>query len=204
MIQDSDSEVHGPSYSGSTPTMASSSKRNTNQQKSKDSESNLNSNAAATISGLTPQTEALHAFRTITTMLSHIHSIRDTAAGKQPKLPSGSNEKKRLQVLDALAALLIRSDGVAAVTARPQADGSGKVEVLASFLGSAEKLLTHPISQPASPIQFLRNIFISQNPRDSSVKQRKVVDPETLAVTGPFKEISDPTKLLNKFLTDIW
>jgi hypothetical protein len=121
----------------------------------------------------------------------------------QPKLASGSILKERLLVLDSLAAVLIRSHGIAAVTARPQADSSGNVEVLASFLGNVGKSLT-PVSQSASPIQFLRNIFISQNARDLSVKQQQVVDPETLAVTKPFKDISDPIKLLNTFLTVVW
>jgi hypothetical protein len=195
MIQESKPEVHRDSGPSFTPEpMASSSK----SKKSKD----------PNVSSLDAKTEALHAFRTITTMLSVIQSTRVTA-GNEPKFASGSHVKHFLQVLDALAAVLIRNNGVVAVTACPQADsdGSGKVEVLASFLGNAEKSLTHPISQPASPgaIQFLRNIFISQNPRDLSVKQGgEVVDPETVVPKAYRKNISKPTELLNTFLTNIW
>ena len=64
-----------------------SSKQNTNELGVK--ESNLKeSNAQA--SSLDPQTEALYAFRTITTMLSLIQSTRGTASNR-PKL--GSREK---------------------------------------------------------------------------------------------------------------
>jgi hypothetical protein len=174
-----DSEVHGPSYIA----MASSSKQNTNRLAVKKFRA----------SGLSAKTEALYAFRTITTMLSLIQSTKGTA-GNRPKF--GANEKQLLQLLDALAAVLVRNNGVIAVTARPY-DGSGKVEVLTSHLGNGESLT---ISQP---FQFLRNVFISQNPRDPTVKQQEVVDPET-SVPSNFKKISEPSKLLTTFLTDVW
>ena len=174
-----------------------SSKQNTNELGVK--ESNLKeSNAQA--SSLDPQTEALYAFRTITTMLSLIQSTRGTASNR-PKL--GSWEKQLLQLLDAFAAVLVRNNGVIAVTARPYDGLSGKVEVLASYLVNGESLT---ISQPGSSGQFmnlLRNVFISQNLRDSTVKQRKVVDPKT-SVPDRFKGISDSYKLLDAFLIQMW
>jgi hypothetical protein len=202
MIQDSDSEVHDPSssHSGYTP-MASSSKR---QLGVKDSESNLN----AAASDFAIHSEALQAFHTITAMLSLLQSTRgrDTDSIRQPKLASGTKAKEQLQVLDALASVLIRNHGIAAVTARLQADDSGdlKSEVLASFSGNTGKSLTPPTSQQGSLIQFLRKIFITQNPRDPSVTRQCVVDPETLEVTKPFKKILDPIKLLDTFLKEIW
>ena len=93
--------------------MASSSKQNTNELGLK-------------ASSLDAKTEALYTFRTITTMLSYV--TRGTA-GNRPKIKNKRrNQKELLQLLDALAAVLIRADGVIAVTARPY-DGSGKVEV---------------------------------------------------------------------------
>ena len=149
-------------------------------------------------SSLDPRTEALYAFRTITTMLSLIQSTRHTA-GNGPK--PGSPDKELLRLLDAFAALLVRNHGVIAITARPY-NGSGKVEVLTS-LDNGESLT---ISQPWSPGQFmhkLRNVLISQNPRDLNVKQREVVDPKTLVPTD-YKAILDPSKLLTTFLTRMW
>ena len=105
-------------------------------------------------------------------------------------------------MLDAFTAVLVRNNGVIAVTAWPY-DGSGKVEVLASYLGNSDSLT---ISQPQSPGQLVNliwNVFISQNPCDSTVKQRTVVDPEK-SVPKSFKKIEEPLKLLKTFLTEIW
>ena len=63
-----------------------------------------------------------------------------------------------------------------------------------------------PISQPRSPGQLINliwNVFVSQNPRDSTIKQRTVVDPEKL-IPESFKKIEEPLKLLKTFLTEIW
>ena len=105
-------------------------------------------------------------------------------------------------MLDVFAAILVRNNGVIAVTAWPY-DGSGKVEVLASYLGNGNSLT---ISQPQSPGQLINliwNVFVSQNPHDSTVKQRTMVDPEK-SVPGFFKGIEEPSKLLNTLLTHIW
>ena len=100
------------------------------------------------------------------------------------------------------AAVLIRNNGVIAVTAQPydSDDGSGKVEVLASYLGNGESLT---ISQPTQLLNVLRNVFISQNPRDSNVRKHKLVDPQTL-LPDQLKGISGSFELLTTFLTHIW
>jgi hypothetical protein len=197
MIQDS--EVHGPSY---TP-MASSSKQNTNQLVVKKSKGSNDSNLEA----LDSKTEALQAFRTITTMLSLIQSTRGTA-GNRPKFRG--EKKKLLQLLDAFAAVLIRNHGEIAVTARPY-DDSGKVDVLASYLGNGKSLsISKPRSTgPGEVVNKIRRFFISQNPRDPTVEQEEVVDPESSAVPDYFKEIRfldppSPSTLLTTFLTKIW
>ena len=168
--------------------MARSSKQNTSELGVKESKEESNA-----------KTEALHAFRTITTMLSLIQS-KGSTAGNRPKL--GHQEKILLQLLDAFAAVLVRNNGVIAVTARPY-DGSGKVEILASYLGNGDSLT---ISQPWSSgplMNLIRNVFVSQNPRDLTVKQRTLVDPEK-SVPESFKKIEEPLKLLKTFLTEIW
>jgi hypothetical protein len=186
MIQDSED---GPSC---TP-MTSSSKQNNELGVKESNKSNLKA--------LDPKTEALHAFRTITTMLSLIQSARGTA-GNRPKF--SSQEKRQLQLLDALAAVLVRNNGVIAVTARSyDSDDSGKVEVLATYLGNGESLTISQSLFTGQFINIIRNVFISQNPRDLSIKQRDVVDPKT-SVPDYLKETSDPTKLLNNFLTYTW
>ena len=186
MIQGSDDPQ------ASYPLMAISSKRTTNKLGVKESSSGLDS-----------KTEAIYAFCTITTMLSLIQSTRDTA-GKRQKL--GQQEKlvhTQLQLLDAFAAVLVRNNGVIAVTSKPYNHGSGEVEVLASYMGNGE---SHITSQPQSTgliRDIIRNVFVSQNPRDVTVKQREVVDPETL-IPSHFKEISNPTTLLITFLSEFW
>ena len=161
--------------------MASSSKQNTSKLGVKESEEESNAPS------LNAKTEALHAFRTITTML--IQSKRSTA-GNWPKL--GCQEKILLQLL---AAILVRNNGVITVTARPY-DGSGKVEVLASYLGNRNSLT---ISQPWSPGQLINliwNVSFSQNPCDSTIKQWTMVDPEK-SVPEFFK---NPLSYLTLFL----
>ena len=118
--------------------MASSSKQNTSELRVKESEE---SNA----SSLNAKAEALHAFCTITTMLLLIQS-KGSTAGNQPKL--GRQEKILLQLLDVFTAILVRNNGVIIVTAQPY-DGSGKVEVLASYLGNGDSLtISQPIPWP--------------------------------------------------------
>ena len=166
----------------------SSSKQNTNElrdKESKDSEKN----------------EALQAFRTITTMLSLIQSTGSSATNQ----PNFGREKKLVKLLDAIAAVLVRNHGVIAVTGRLPDDDpdSGKMEVLASYSGNEESLT---ISQSRSTAHFMdsiRNFFVSQNPRDSIVKERDVIDPET-SVSVQFKDIKEPAELLDAFLTEVW
>ena len=147
IIQDSEDDF-------SCTPMASSSKQNTSELGVKESEEESNT------SSLNTKTETLHAFCTITTMLLLIQSKRSTA-GNQPKL--GCQEKILLQLLDAFTAVLVRNNGVITVTAWPY-DGSGKVEILASYLGNGD---SPTISQPRSSgplMNLIRNVFISQNP----------------------------------------
>ena len=171
--------------------MASSSKQNTNEIGVKESKSDIEA-----------KNKALSAFRTITTMLSLIQSTRGFA-GDPPKLQS--QQKALLKLLNAFAAVLLRNQGVIAVTAR-EYDGSGKVKVLASYVGTIGESLT--ISQPSAAdriVSTLRNIFISQNARDSTMRGplEEEVDPETL-VPVYLKGIFDPSVLLTTFLTRIW
>jgi hypothetical protein len=189
MIQDPEDGL------SSTP-MAISSKQNTNELRVKESK-------VSNTSSLDAKTEALYAFRTITTMLSLIQSTREPESNR-PKSGLIEHQKKLLRLLDAFAAVLVRHHGVIAVTARPY-DGSGKVDVLASYLGNGESLT---ISQPwfagtGQLMNKIRNVFISQNPRDSTVKHQEVVDPET-SVPVEFKAISNPSELLEIFLIRIW
>lgn len=74
------------------------------------------------------KTEALLAFRTISTMLSLIQSQDVSAADGGSKL---RNSRKELLILNALAAIAIREHGVAAVVAAPYT-GLGDSQVLIS------------------------------------------------------------------------
>ena len=70
-------------------------------------------------------------------------------------------------------------------------------------MDNRESSLTHTISQLEFALQFLWNVFISQNPRNFSVKVPMVVDPVT-SVPDNFKVIKDSTKLLDTFLLEKW
>jgi hypothetical protein len=169
--------------------MASSSKQNTNEIGAKESKFDIQA-----------KNEALSAFRTITTMLSLIHSTTDFA-GDRPKLQP--REKALLKLLNAFAAVLVRNQGVVAVTARNY-DVSGKVEVLASYVGAIGESLI--ISQPPATdrlINTLRSVFISQNARDLTVIKQQEVDPGT-SVPAYLKGILNPSELLTTFLTRTW
>jgi hypothetical protein len=185
MIKELEPKVHGgPSF---TPgPMASSSK-------SKEHGPNVPS--------LDAKTEAIYAFRTITTMLSLIHSTRRVTSRNHSQHLKGSSQYEVLQLLDALSAVLVRSHGVIAVTAQPY-DDSGRVEVLTSYLDNGESP-SHTTSQPKSALHALRNVFVSQNPRNYSVKVATLVDPVTASVPNNFKKLSG-TDLLDTFLLEKW
>ena len=72
-----------------------------------------------------PDLDALYAFRTIITMLSLIRSEKETP---KEQVKHGSKE---LKIVDALAAVIIREHGVAAVAAVAP-DNSGAIQVFTS------------------------------------------------------------------------
>jgi hypothetical protein len=115
--------------------------------------------------------EAIHAFRTITTMLSLIQPTKqDNSSGKQPNIAKPL--RGELRILDALAALIIRGHGVAAVVSKPK-EGSQTEQVLVSVTNlnrTKEQLIT---LQPlfGTILNAMTAIFASQNPRKK--KQEK-------------------------------
>jgi len=142
--------------------------------------------------------EALSAFRTITTMLSLIQSVRDTAGNVSN---ADSSDKPELTILDAFAALTIRHHGVVALTAKP--DRSTDFQVLATAdLKSGDMNHSQPSSTPSqSKKRWPWEIHLTQNPRDRSVERPTVVDPEAQIP----KHLKDAgSDLLKSFLTYEW
>ena len=158
----------------------------------------------ASESRLDPTTEALQAFRTITTMLSLIQSSRGTGTAAPGNRPH--QDKKLLKLLDAFAAVLVRNNGIVAVTARQSPEvnsGEMEVRVLASYSGNVELLTTSQAPGWPQFITTIRNFFISQNPRDSTMQHGSVVNPET-SIHRKLKGIKDPHLLFIAFLTHVW
>ena len=142
--------------------------------------------------------EALSAFRTITTMLSLIQSVRDTAGNVSN---ADSSDKLELTILDVFAALTIRHHGVVALTAKP--DRSTDFQVLATAdLKSGDMNHSQPSSTPSqSKKHWPWKIYLTQNPRDRSVERPTVVDPEAQIP----KHLKDAgSDLLKSFLTYEW
>jgi len=146
--------------------------------------------------------DALCAFRTITTMLSSIQSIRDTTDNVSN---AKSDDKPALTVLDAFAALTIRNHGIVALTSMPY-DRSTSFQVLASAYLKGEVLNSAQLPATVHQVKkfWLRNLFMAQNPRDASVKLTTVVDPEIKVPQHLKDAVSGGSELLTSFLTHEW
>jgi hypothetical protein len=128
---------------------------------------------------LNPQAdlEALYAFRTIITMISLIRSAKRIP---EKRFKDGSRE---LKIVDALAAIVIREHGVAAVASNPDS-GSGRVEVFTSV-----------------------SFVLAQNPRKPKKNpEASSTDPFIINPTRPehLKSSNKPRELLHAFLTNDW
>jgi hypothetical protein len=121
--------------------------------------------------------EAIHAFRTITTMLSLIQ--RGTEFTDTIMIPpKDANKLSQLRILDALAALIVRNNEVAAVVAMP-AERSGKIQVLVSaHINSEMGKLT--FSQPDGRFRALLKYLVTANPRD--LKRNRHAPKDSLTV----------------------
>jgi hypothetical protein len=127
--------------------------------------------------------DALYAFRTIITMLSLIQSEKRISEERIKR-----HSSQELKIVDALAAIIIRENGVAAVAANPP-DGSGTIQVFTSV-----------------------SFWVAQNPREPERKNPEasstgpfIVDPnintpEHLKANG----ITKPCELLDAFLARDW
>lgn len=173
------------------------------------------------------KTQWLHAFRTITLMLSLIHSRKRNI---DTNIESNSNLRKELRPLDALAAIAIRQHGIAAAIAMRD-DTSGTLEILTSSDSSSSHLPGPTIPQPSSSAstmsQFLTfllalnprsdggrhssrsttkgskesaNLLNDENPRSST--NAKIVHPDT-EIPESLKGCKE-SDLLKTYLTDVW
>jgi hypothetical protein len=109
------------------------------------------------------KTRALHAFRSITLMLSLINSRRFPKRIESESTPATRDE---LKPLDALAAIAIRQHGIAATTA-VRNDTSGTLEVLACSDSSSSRLPGPTIPQTSSPTSKKagwKSILLTLNP----------------------------------------
>jgi hypothetical protein len=153
------------------------------------------------------KTNAILAFRTITTMLS---LIQPTNRNNTEPTNVSKEQRYELRVLDALSAVLVRRHEIAAVMTKHN-NGSG-IQVLASANNLEPALLTIPQSEGVSSRSPLR-WFITPNPRDPARNPNSKLDSLTTQSivpalvdpdTGISEQLSNAEDLLNTFLQTQW
>jgi hypothetical protein len=160
-------------------------------------------------------TDAIFAFRTITTMLALIQSPNEIArTGRKEDL---SDKRRELRVLDALAAVAVRQHEIVAVMAKN--DGF-KIEVIVSVneVGPALNVPQPQNRHDSGSLPIWRpRWFITPNPRDPKRKANRkfkidslTTEYQCMTLVHPDKKISEslskasPDKLLDIFLETEW
>lgn len=138
--------------------------------------------------------KVLHAFRTITLMLSLVQSPKQITKIN----PKSDTDRAGLKPLDALAAIAIRMHGTAAVVAKSDHE-SEAIEVLASSSSSAR----HPSPSGKVTSNWI-NFLTTRNPRrgETNVKEPTVVDPFTKI--PKVLQGKDGKPLLKAYLEHVW
>jgi hypothetical protein len=151
------------------------------------------------------KTEALLAFRTITTMLSLLQTtIGNDTSGKEL---NSANSRKSLAVLNALAAVVTREHGVAAVVSNLTSENT---EVVISIIPDREPLTISQLPSGSVAQEFMGLVFrfwTTQNPRYlMPATDLNISDPEAAAPKQLKKKqfASDGNKLLVAFLMNYW
>ena len=150
--------------------------------------------------------EALLAFRTITTMLSLLQST-STGSDAPDDVPddenSPKNSRKTLSILNALAAIVTREHGVAAVVSNLSSE---HIEVVISVTQDRNPLILsqHPSSSVAHSIkEIVLRFATAQNPRYEMLR-----GPIIYEATAPKQLIKKNTgegqELLVAFLLNYW
>jgi hypothetical protein len=160
---------------------------------------------------LSDKTQLLLAFRTITLMLSLIHSSKRITNAKM----ESTDLRRQLKPLDALAAIAIRQHGIAAATVAKRNDKLGTLEVLAfsdsscRLPGPADPQTSSPTSNTPGPWSQL--FLLALNPRRDRLinddkeppgQSSKIVDPET-EIPESLKYCKEPD-LLKTYLKEVW
>jgi hypothetical protein len=153
--------------------------------------------------------EAILAFRTITTMLSHLQSPTKFASTRSQNL--SKDDRKNLKVLDALSAVIVRQHEIVAVMAK--ASKGSNIEVFASVnnLETSFNIPQHIDNHSGwKPLQWL----ISPNPRvpkNTKVKVDSLTNRnQSMTLVDPSTSISKDLsmasrdKLLDVFLQNEW
>jgi hypothetical protein len=115
---------------------------------------------------------------------------------------------KQMKVLDALAAVVMREDGVAAVMANP-VNGTGNVQVLISNTLFGGQLNT-PLSPRGNVLNAFKGFFTSQNKKNATKSQppeiidlATLVDPHLVSAGAQGFKLDNRT-LLRTYLKHCW
>jgi hypothetical protein len=145
-----------------------------------------------------PNIERIYAFCTLTTTLSLLQSDMETT---NTDLQRGQKDlMKQLKVLDALASVVIREDGAAAVIANP-VDGTGDIQVLISITQFGGQRI------PRSNIMKTFRKLFTQNAVDNPTKSEppEILDLATLVDPRLVNAQNlDNTALLRIYLKYSW
>jgi hypothetical protein len=155
---------------------------------------------ADTISGLllkkSPQlSQDIKAFRTMITMMSHIHRLNEPKPG--PPSPTGSlAEQAELKIVGTLATILVMEHDVVAVAAKHDDRGNIKVYACAHDDPPTNEICAMP-PDAQGIFNYFKSFVVTANPRQANKSEFKtdcpmIVDPEDNAPnigTGNLEEL---------------
>lgn len=144
------------------------------------------------------------AFRTITTMLALIQSPTETTQIEPVHL--SKLQRKKLRVLDALAALLVREYEVVAIMEEPYDGKSIQVISIVNLNNAKSAVSNHPQPTPWT-IRWLTFLNSRNTPPifpENEEDSMRIVDPDTQVHLNLSQHQDDPENLLNIFLLTEW
>lgn len=146
--------------------------------------------------------DAIYAFRTITTMLAHIHSPTETTNSRERTVPD-KDERRELRLLDALAVIAVREHEIVAAVAKGNDGSSIQVLLSANSVDFPLNIPQHSKSPSIwnDPIHW----FITPNPRDHGWprNRKEPIDSLTQIREDTYMRVVDPSSGVSQVLSTV-